>query len=58
MHIIHFLHWPTSSTYLCGADAVGRRSTRRDGDPENTTCARCLGHEHHPKQKAPAVAAA
>lgn len=39
--IVHYLAYPTSSTYACGADAVGRRSTLRDGDPLNTTCSAC-----------------
>lgn len=50
--IIHFLNYPTASTYLCGTDAVGRRSTRRDGDPANTSCAACLKHANHPLQPA------
>lgn len=45
---VHYLTWPTSSTYLCGADAVGRRSTERDTDHWNTTCTDCLNHKAHP----------
>lgn len=52
--IIHFLTYPTSSTYLCGADAVGRRNTRVDPDPANTSCAACLRHADHPLQPATA----
>lgn len=42
----HWLTWPTSSTYACGADAVGRRNTRTDTDKSNTTCFRCLEVQH------------
>lgn len=42
----HWLTWPTSSTYACGADAVGRRSLPRDTDKTNTTCSRCLDVQH------------
>lgn len=45
---VHYLAWPTSSTYLCDADAVGRRNTARDTAPQNTTCPKCLGHASHP----------
>lgn len=38
----HFLPYPTSSTFICGADAVGRRNTRTQTKVENTTCRRCL----------------
>lgn len=31
----------TNSTFVCGADAVGRRNTRLDTDPTVTTCAAC-----------------
>lgn len=43
--MIHYLpngpRW-ISSTYACGRDAVGRRSTRTDTDPKQTTCPQCL----------------
>jgi hypothetical protein len=42
--IVHFLTWRTAGTYLCGADAVGRRNTARDTDPEQTTCGGCRSH--------------
>lgn len=45
---VHYLAWPTSSTYLCDADAVGRRNTLRDTGPQNTTCPECLAHSFHP----------
>lgn len=38
----HLLSYPTSSTFECGADAVGRRNTRVQMDPNHTTCSRCL----------------
>lgn len=44
--IVHFLPYPTSGTFLCGFDAVGRRSTRTQTNPDNTTCARCLEQLH------------
>lgn len=37
----HFLTWGTSETYLCGANAVGRRNTRVDTDRTKTTCRQC-----------------
>lgn len=49
--MIHYLssgpRW-ISETYFCGADAVGRRSTRTDLDPEQTTCPKCLAEPLHP----------
>lgn len=55
--IIHYLHWPTSTRYACGADAVGRRSTRRDGNSFNTTCTGCLKSPLYPKREEAAAAA-
>lgn len=46
IHMIHFLTYPTASTFICGADAVGRRNTRVQTNSENTTCARCLEQLH------------
>ncbi|MGY4541160.1 hypothetical protein ACVWY0_001069 [Arthrobacter sp. UYNi723] len=54
---VHHLTWPTSSTYLCGADAVGRRSTERDTDHWNTTCSNCLNHRMHPFAQEAAIEA-
>lgn len=45
---VHFLTWLTSSTFLCGADAVGRRNTTRDTDHWNTSCVPCMDHPSHP----------
>lgn len=42
----HFLPFPTASTFHCGADAVGRRNTRTQTNPDNTTCSRCLEQLH------------
>lgn len=52
--IIHYLHWPTASTYPCGANAVGRRNTAVDTKAANTSCAHCLKHPGHPGQNPPA----
>lgn len=52
--ITHYLHWPTASTYLCGANAVGRRRTDVDTKAVNTSCAPCLKHPDHPGQNPPA----
>lgn len=38
----HFIFHPTNSTFACGADAVGRRNTRLDTDPWQTSCGRCI----------------
>lgn len=54
---VHYLTWPTSATYLCGADAVGRRSTERDTDHWNTTCTDCLNHKAHPFAREAAIEA-
>lgn len=54
---VHYLIWPTSSTYLCGAEAVGRRSTERDTDHWNTTCTDCLNHKAHPFAREAAIEA-
>jgi hypothetical protein len=37
----HFTTWSASSTFVCGADAVGRRNSRLDVDPSLTDCAAC-----------------
>lgn len=37
----HFIHEGRSETYACGANAVGRRNTPLDTNPELTTCPRC-----------------
>ena len=37
----HYLPHPLSGAFACGADAVGRRNTRTQTNPYNTTCARC-----------------
>lgn len=37
----HLLTHEISSTFACGADAVGRRNWRIQLDPRNTTCRRC-----------------
>ena len=42
LNTVHFLTWPTAETYLCGADAVGRRNTARDTNHWNTSCVKCL----------------
>ena len=44
----HFIGYPTNSSYLCGADAVGRRNTRTDTDPSLTTCRACKASTHFP----------
>jgi RNase P subunit RPR2 len=36
----HFQFFP-SDTFVCGADAVGRRNSRLDPDPRMTTCPEC-----------------
>lgn len=41
MNIQHFIYYPTNDTFACGINAVGRRSTRLDTNPDLTTCARC-----------------
>ncbi|UYL87485.1 hypothetical protein SEA_PUREGLOBE5_122 [Arthrobacter phage Pureglobe5] len=41
----HLLTHPTSDTFACGADAVGRRNPRAQMDPRNTTCRRCVESE-------------
>jgi hypothetical protein len=38
----HYLAHPLSESYVCGADAVGRRNTRTDTDVSLTTCRQCL----------------
>lgn len=55
--LVHFLSWTTSSTYLCGADAVGRRNTARDTDHWNTTCIPCMDHPSHPFSQEQAIEA-
>lgn len=47
----HYLTDGRSSTYLCGANAWGRRNTRTDCDENETTCRRCLGSPDHPGQQ-------
>lgn len=37
----HYLSYPTHATAVCGAEMVGRRNTRRDGDSRLTTCHAC-----------------
>ena len=46
LNIVHFLTYGAAESYACGADAVGRRSTARDTDPEQTTCVDCLAHQN------------
>ena len=48
---MHYLTDGRSSTYLCGANALGRRNTRTDCDENQTTCPRCLNNPHHPGQQ-------
>lgn len=38
----HLLHYPTAHRFACGAAAAGRRDTRTQTDPANTTCPHCL----------------
>lgn len=57
LNTVHFLTWPTAGEYLCGADAVGRRSTSRDTDHWQTSCVNCLSHEAHPFAKEAAIEA-
>lgn len=38
----HLLHYRTAYRFACGASALGRRDTRTQTDPANTTCPRCL----------------
>lgn len=38
----HLLHYPTAYRFACSASALGRRDTRTQCDPANTTCPRCL----------------
>lgn len=42
MNLQHFIHDGRSTTYACGADALGRRNTRLDTNAELTTCCQCL----------------
>lgn len=44
--MVHFLPYPTSETFHCNADAVGRRNIQIQTNPDNTTCARCLEQLH------------
>lgn len=44
MTIQHYSYYPTNDTFACGIDALGRRSSRRDTNPDLTTCARCIDH--------------
>lgn len=37
----HFIGDPRSESFVCGADAVGRRNTRLDMDTSETTCRDC-----------------
>ena len=46
--IIHYLTDGRSSSYVCGANAVGRRNTRTDCDENQTSCTRCLNSPAHP----------
>jgi hypothetical protein len=57
LNTVHFLTWPTAETYLCGADAVGRRNTARDTDHWNTSCVKCLNHTSHPFTQEAAIEA-
>lgn len=47
--IIHYLTDGRSSSYACGANAVGRRNTRTDCDENQTSCTRCLNSPAHPR---------
>lgn len=38
----HLLHYPTATYFACGMNAAGRRNTRVQCDPANTTCRHCL----------------
>jgi hypothetical protein len=40
----HFATYP-GSTFVCGANATGRRNSLRDADPDVTTCPRCQASE-------------
>mgnify|MGYP001549409494 CR=1 FL=1 len=40
--IQHYTSYPTHATAVCGAEMVGQRNTRRDGDSRLTTCRSCL----------------
>jgi hypothetical protein len=57
LNTVHFLTWPTAETYLCGADAVGRRNTARDTDHGNTSCVKCLNDKSHPFAQEAAIEA-
>lgn len=48
---MHYLTGGRSSTYLCGANALGRRNTRTDCDENQTTCPRCLATPTTPASK-------
>jgi hypothetical protein len=37
----HLINWPTDSSFVCRADAVGRHDSRSDIDPTLTDCRRC-----------------
>jgi hypothetical protein len=41
----HFTTWSASSTFVCGADAVGRRNSRNDVNPTLTECYACKNTE-------------
>ena len=53
----HFIGYPTNSSYVCGADAIGRRNTRTDTDPALTTCRACKADPSFKKVEAEAAAA-
>lgn len=38
----HFSPWGTSESFICGANAVGRRNSGLDLDRSKTTCRECL----------------
>lgn len=37
----HFTTWAASESFICGADAVGRRNSAADTNPLLTTCREC-----------------
>lgn len=52
----HFIGYPTNSSFLCGASAIGQRNTRTDSDPALTTCRTCQADPHFKQVAAEAAA--
>lgn len=51
----HYIGYPTNSSYVCGADAIGRRNTRTDTDTTLTTCRACKADPFFKKVEAEAA---